>query len=600
MPRFLEFFIALIALTLLLPVFLVISMAICLDSRGWPFFRQRRVGRGGAIFWMFKFRKMFSYVPPDGKGITTNHDVRLTRMGRLLERFKLDELPQIINVLLGDIALVGPRPEIERFISYYPEKWEKVLSIRPGLIGYSQIKVPHEGDLYPKNCLDHEKYYIEHILPEKLENEIEYMEKKSLWLDLSILFKVSLSLLSRTITLRWLIVHLSPFFVLLVDMVLSCISVIASFALVFQLGVPENYYSIVKEVILYSIIIRPIFFVFFGLPKYPISSSITSKYVVTILKSCFYSSLIMIMALMFIDKRDLVLSAHLVDAFFLPTLLLITRFAYISLHDSLLATDSFRSPLRILSHLLILLLNGFLGFLSFWLCHIIRLQELNINNLIPKIGFISVIVFFIRTGLSITIWPPRAKGWGGFCKREIPRIFQTSLIGTGLILISYLILQKPAYSRMSLISDTLLYAGFVSILSLIWCMPLIRLNQLQRTKKTIVLGIGIETELFLSTIDRLNDDHIEIVGIVTDIEWKRFSSIAGYRVIGTIGDLESLFEVHHPRLLIAWEWAKDKDYWPYVKSVCQKRGVEYCINPSLNSLLAKEQEDFSPDKNIAV
>ena len=134
------------------------------------------------LFLMIKFRKMPRHVPKNGKGITTANDIRLTRMGRLLERFKLDELPQFINVLLGNMSIVGPRPEIPRFTAFYPEKWAKILSKRPGIIGYSQIKVPHETDLYPANCLDHEEYYIQNILPEKLDNEIEYIQKKIFFL----------------------------------------------------------------------------------------------------------------------------------------------------------------------------------------------------------------------------------------------------------------------------------------------------------------------------------------------------------------------------------------------------------------------------------
>ncbi len=589
MPRFLEFLIALVAFILLIPLFVVLSVAIVLDSRGWPFFFQKRIGKDGKPFWMIKFRKMYSYVPPDGKGITSTHDVRLTRMGRILERFKLDELPQIINVLLGQMALVGPRPEIERFTKYYPEKWEKVFSIHPGVIGYSQIKVPHEGDLYPKDCLNHEAFYVENILPAKLENEIEYLGKKSTWLDLSILLKVSFSLLTRTITLRWLMVHLSSLFVFLVDTVLSCLSLLVSFALVFQLGIPNTFYLLMYDVIFYSLLIRPFFFILYGLPRFPISSSITTRYILAILKPCLYSSLLLVMVLMIVEKRDLVLSAHLVDAFLLPSLLLLVRLFYISLHDSLIVTNSFQSLVRVFSHVMIFLLSGFFGFLSFWLSHMIRMQELNMNNLIPRIGSISLCVFVIRTVLAIMAWPPRSRSWLSFFKREIPRILQASLIGTGLILITYLIFQNHNYSRFSLIFDMFLYASFMTMVSMIWCMPLIKMSHQHQSRRTIIIGIGVETELFLSTIDRLNDDHLDIVGIVTEIDWKRFSSIAGFRVIGTISDLESLIEVYHPSVLVTWEWIQEKDYYNYIKDLCRKHGIELCINPSVNSLLVNSQ-----------
>ncbi len=180
MPRWIEWIIAFLLWVTLSPLLLLILIAIVIDSPGWPFFRQRRVGIHGHYFWMLKFRKMHASVPAEGKGITTQNDVRLTRIGRLLERFKLDELPQLINVLRGDMALVGPRPEIPRFTAYYPEKWNQVLQVRPGIVGYSQIMTPHENDLYPSTCIDHEKYYIENILPSKLDQEIQYIQKKGL------------------------------------------------------------------------------------------------------------------------------------------------------------------------------------------------------------------------------------------------------------------------------------------------------------------------------------------------------------------------------------------------------------------------------------
>lgn len=586
MPNWLERFIALIALILLSPLFLLIMLAIVIDSPGWPFFSQRRVGKDGIYFWMLKFRKMYNFVPKDGKGITTKHDVRLTRMGRYLERFKLDELPQIINVLLGHMALIGPRPEIPRFTVYYPEKWKKVLSIRPGLVGYSQITTPHEMELYPRDCLDHEKYYVESILPDKLDNEIKYVKKKSCLFDISIIFGVFWALLTKTINRNWILVHLSHAFILIGDTILSCSSLFLAYILVFQMGVPENTYNSLYDIILYALIIRPAVFFLFGLQKYPISSTITVNYLLAIVKASFYSTMALIMVLMFSHSRDLVLSAHIVDAFLLPFLLTSARVAYIYIHDSLLAAGSHQSIGKAFTHFLILCIHGALGFFSFWLAHIIHHQELNIYNLLPRIGLISLMVVGIRTFLAFFLWPPKAKTWRSFIGRDVVQTIHISLIGTGLILLAYLATQSTDYSRFSLILDTIIYSVLSSILILFWCHSQITKSAESKTKRVFILGVGIESELLLSTLHRIGSDTWEILGIVTDIEWKRFSSIAGYKIIGTIQDLESLFEVYKPDILLTWEWAAgSQKYEDYIKSVCKKHNVLLSISPSIRTLI---------------
>ncbi len=596
MPRWLEFILALLALLILSPLFLVLMAAIVLDSPGWPLFFQRRVGIGGRYFWMIKFRKMPSYVPPDGKGITTRHDVRLTRIGRFLERFKLDELPQIINILLGHMALIGPRPEIPKFTACYPEKWKQVLSIRPGVIGYSQIKHPHETDLYPPGCVDHEKYYVEHILPEKLDHEIEYIANKSLALDLKIFLGVTGALFTKTITWQWLMVHLTHAFMLLSDTAVSVFSLVLAFHLVFQMGIPPGVYPSLQKVVLLSLLIRPAVFFLFGLHRYPISSAITAGYLLTIIKASLYSSLALTTVLMFFEERDLYLSAHITDALLLPAFLASARIGYIAIHDSFLATGFFRSLSGALTHLLILALYGMLGFFSFWISHMIRLSQLNITLLIPKLWDVSLFAFAIRAALALFLWPPRAKTWRSFFGRELFRIAHVSMIGMGLILLVYLFLQDPNYSRLSIVLDTVVFSVFSAVMALLWCLPQFNGTAQPAPRRVILLGVGIEAELLLGTLERIDNDAWKILGIVTDIEWKRYSSISGVNIIGTIPDLESLFEVYHPDLLITWEWMTQSEYFPFIRKVCEKHGVIITVSPAVSTLLESGRNLYSPSE----
>lgn len=178
---------ALIGLILLSPFFAAIVIAIKMDSPGSVFFRQGRMGLGGLSFRIFKFRTMVTHAEKLGTAITVNRDNRITRVGRVLRNLKLDEFPQLINVLLGHMSLVGPRPELPRYREYYSGDFESVLTVRPGITDPASIKFHDESSLLDGQK-DPERFYIEKILPEKLTIACNYLNRASLWLDFQIIF----------------------------------------------------------------------------------------------------------------------------------------------------------------------------------------------------------------------------------------------------------------------------------------------------------------------------------------------------------------------------------------------------------------------------
>ena len=176
-----------VLLLLLAPGFAFIGLIIKLDSRGPVFFRQTRVGRGGGSFSMLKFRKMPVDLPKQGPMLTRRSDPRLTRVGRWLERTKFDELPQLVNVLIGDMSMIGPRPEVPRFVDVNDPLWRVVLSVRPGLFGLSQNSGRNESSLYPEDCEDLEGFYREHVLPSKLRTDSAYVRRRGVLYDIGLL-----------------------------------------------------------------------------------------------------------------------------------------------------------------------------------------------------------------------------------------------------------------------------------------------------------------------------------------------------------------------------------------------------------------------------
>lgn len=186
--RFIDITISLLALILLAPVFLILAVVIKLTSRGPVFYKGRRVGRGGEIFLMHKFRSMVVNADQIGTDLTPHGDPRVTKVGRFLRRTKVDEIPQIIDILRGKMSLVGPRPESPLYARYYDERQKHVLSVRPGMLGPAQIKYRHE-ELMLKDKEDPDAYYIRELMPRKLEIDLDYVENMSFLLDVGILFK---------------------------------------------------------------------------------------------------------------------------------------------------------------------------------------------------------------------------------------------------------------------------------------------------------------------------------------------------------------------------------------------------------------------------
>ena len=178
MIRFFDFILSLVGLVVLAPIFIVLAIWIKIDSKGPVFYKQVRVGQNGINFGLFKFRSMV--VDADKKGLITvgGRDPRITRSGYFIRKYKLDELPQLINVLLGDMSLVGPRPEVRKYVDLYTDEQQKVLSVKPGITDYASIEYMDENEVLGKSS-DPEKTYIEEIMPEKIKYNMKYIQNKN-------------------------------------------------------------------------------------------------------------------------------------------------------------------------------------------------------------------------------------------------------------------------------------------------------------------------------------------------------------------------------------------------------------------------------------
>lgn len=179
MIRLLDILFSVIGLIVLSPIFILLSLLILLDSTGGVFYKQIRIGKNGEEFSLFKFRTM--YTDSDKKGLLTigGKDNRITKMGYFLRKYKLDELPQLLNVLIGEMSLVGPRPEVKKYTDIYSDTQKRVLSVRPGITDYASIEFRNENEILGDSD-NPEKTYIEMIIPLKIELNFKFIDNPSI------------------------------------------------------------------------------------------------------------------------------------------------------------------------------------------------------------------------------------------------------------------------------------------------------------------------------------------------------------------------------------------------------------------------------------
>lgn len=197
LKRIFDMVFALVGLVLLSLLFLAITLAIKLESKGPVFYRGVRVGRHGKPFMIFKFRSMVQDAEKMGADSTSASDMRITRSGKFIRKFKLDEFSQLINVLMGDMSIVGPRPEVQKFVDMYTGEEKAILTLRPGITDWASIKFHNEGEIIEASGIDDaDEAYARLIRPEKLRLQLKYVREHNLWIDVKIICATLLTIVS--------------------------------------------------------------------------------------------------------------------------------------------------------------------------------------------------------------------------------------------------------------------------------------------------------------------------------------------------------------------------------------------------------------------
>jgi lipopolysaccharide/colanic/teichoic acid biosynthesis glycosyltransferase len=193
MKRLFDLLFSIVVLILFIPLGIILSLCIIIDSRGGVFYKQERVGLNGAVFTILKFRSMFVKTDANSS-LTVANDRRITRMGKLLRKFKLDEFPQFLNVIVGQMSVVGPRPEVKEFVDLYSDSQREILRVKPGITDEASLAYFDENNLL-SNSSNPKLTYIEEIMPRKIEINLKYLSEKSWYSDAVVILKTMLRIL---------------------------------------------------------------------------------------------------------------------------------------------------------------------------------------------------------------------------------------------------------------------------------------------------------------------------------------------------------------------------------------------------------------------
>ena len=191
MTRFFDIVFSVLGLVVLSPLLLTVYLLIIAESRGGGFYRQERIGKGGKPFLLYKFRSMRTGSAKSGLITVGGHDPRITRVGYFIRKYKIDELPQLLNVLKGDMSIVGPRPEVGKYVDLYTPEQRKVLTVRPGITDYASIEYADENEILGR-AASPEEVYVKEILPDKIRYNMKYINNKSLAEYFKIIFLTAL------------------------------------------------------------------------------------------------------------------------------------------------------------------------------------------------------------------------------------------------------------------------------------------------------------------------------------------------------------------------------------------------------------------------
>ncbi len=569
-----------IGLIVALPLFAIIAVLIRIDSPGPVFYRQTRVGRRHRDFKMLKFRKMYENLPSQGPSLTMRYDFRMTRFGRVLERTKLDELPQLVNVLRGDMSVIGPRPEVPKFVAHYPERWNEVLSVKPGVFGPNQIRNRNESELYPPGCEDVEAFYIKRILPDKLDIDGRYAREAGVLGDLLLLVQCLFVALAGTITVKTWVTMRQQVFNFLVLSIAGVGGMMASFALAgHHLSSPLAVHGI-----LLAAIIKPMMILFLHVPK-SLAVSVTPDDFFRRVWCAAGCAALILLGLSLLGHRDLdALIVTLDTALFLGVLFvhkLVTYAAFVTFRVQ--ATRALRRRMVWASLIL--------GPLSLIVAAVLLRRP---HGWVPGAPFLAILFLaaFVRPAVMLLLPAPARRGSpAANAFSEGTHLMVATLVGSAALILGASLLGRPSIVIGEAGLDAIVFFAMISTYAL-WQAVRLRVpdagedGQPRGRQRLLIAGSGIELSAFVAAMAALPEHEYEIVGILTPHEHQRTSTVGGYPVLGEFVNLTEILKTLRIDKLIVLPTGISKTSLAFLQNTAEALECRYQLVPLLSGILS--------------
>lgn len=519
-------------LGLLWPFMAVIALAIKLDSPGPVFYRQERVGLNRELFLMWKFRKMREDLPSQGPMLTLRHDYRLTRVGRVLERLKLDELPQLFDVILGTMSIVGPRPEVPKFVVHYPHLWDDVLTVKPGIFGPSQNHFRNQSETYPSGDVDIEAFYVAELLPRTLEVDAAYARNATIFTDLrlfasGILRSVLGSLTWQTVvTRRWQVANF---------LLMSAIGMLGMLVAHLMTGTDVG-----SDVAVFSFwmaaLAKPGALLALRIPK-ALATSMTPNDFRRVTWSGLTASAVIVLAVTSQYAGSVNYVVLIFDGlFFLCAILLYKLVAY-TLQLAYSARDDRR------------LIPRALGVATIVTAPLTMAAAITITgggeawtgsdrNMHVSLVLLAIVVrLAMFTILRPVIAQARVRE---MLLLEFPRVAVAGVVGASLLVMGPVAFGLTAPPLSLIAVDTLVFVAATLLVAAIATRRTLARDDGSVGGRLLVVGTGIELASYVSSFDSVPDSGHNLIGVATSEGHERTSEIGGRPVIGGVHNLPGI------------------------------------------------------------
>lgn len=535
--RALDLLLAGIGLILAAPLFALVAILIKTESEGPVFYSQLRVGLHRKRFWMLKFRKMRANLPTQGPSITRRHDTRMTVVGTFLERTKLDELPQLINVLRGEMSVVGPRPELPKFVETLPEMWDQVLSVKPGIFGPNQLAHRNESELFPRDCKDIEAFYIAELLPEKLRVDAQYARTCGFWMNLNLLVRCVIASLFGSVTLETLVVRRWQIANTIVLTLMGAAGMTLANLLTHELT--NTHWATLT--ILAAAMVKLVCLVGFKVPK-ALATSMTADDFLRLCWCSAASSALLVCFLLFTDNRGVGRMLLLIDWAFFTTTLVIYKLAIYRFYVTFFLQKSrYMTPWLLKRCLIVAPISMILAIT------IRRGSEIWVESH-ATLDLATVLLATAVRALVLILRPVRTMPSSVFwLMKEWRRLLVGTVIGSCFIVCLSVLLNRRDISRFEMVLDGALYLGFMTIAALRYNARVATAQKeahgtvpAPQKQRVLIVGEGLELSAYISALTALPEHRVEVVGIVTPHRWHRTNTVGDYAVLGEMSDIPDI------------------------------------------------------------